>query len=82
MAPETADKTTKKPAKKAAAAQTKQLRVTLNRSVIGRPEKHKRVVQSLGLTRTHRSVDVADTPIIQGMLKKIPHLITVERIDG
>lgn len=68
-------------ATKKAASTEKQLRVTLTRSVIGRPEKHKKIVQALGLTRTHRSVDVADTPIIQGMLKKIPHLLTVEPIQ-
>ena len=55
----------------------KPLAVTLTRSLLGRPEKHRRVAKALGLTKMHRTVYHADTPIIRGMLNTIPHLLTV-----
>lgn len=54
------------------------VRVTLTRSLLGRPDKHRRVARALGLTRTNRSVEHFDTPIIRGMINKISHLLTVE----
>lgn len=63
------------------AAQNKPLKVTLSRSVLGEPEKIRRTVKGLGLTRTHRSVQHADTPIIRGMLRKVHHLVTVENAN-
>jgi large subunit ribosomal protein L30 len=56
----------------------RQVRVTLTRSLLGRPDKHRRVARALGLTKTNRSVVHYDTPIIRGMINKISHLLTVE----
>lgn len=56
----------------------RRLKITLTRSLLGRPEKHRRVARALGLNRTQRSVLHYDTPIIQGMIQKISHLLTVE----
>jgi len=56
----------------------KQLKVTLTRSLLGRPEKHCKVAKALGLTKLNRSVTHYDTPIIRGMINKISHLLTVE----
>lgn len=56
----------------------KQLRITLVRSLLGRPEKHRKVAKALGLNKSQRSVLQYDTPIIRGMINKISHLITVE----
>lgn len=64
--------------KKATQADAAQLKITLVRSVIGRPEKHRKVLLAMGLKRTHRSVVLPDTPIIRGMIKKVSHLIQVE----
>jgi len=55
-----------------------QIKVTLTRSLLGRPEKHRRVAQALGLHKSQRSVLHYDTPIIRGMINKISHLLTVE----
>ncbi len=57
------------------------LKVTQVRSVIGRPEKHRRVVRALGLRRNQTSVVHADTPAIRGMIEKVKHLVTVEKVD-
>lgn len=55
----------------------KTIKVTLKRSVIGRPEKHRRIVRSLGLKKINQSVVHKDTPSIRGMIHKTSHLIEV-----
>ncbi len=59
----------------------KQLKVTLVRSVIGRPQKQREVVKGLGLRRIRSSVVRKDCPEIRGMIQKIVHLVKVEAID-
>jgi large subunit ribosomal protein L30 len=58
------------------------IRVQLVRSMIGRPEKHRRVLLGMGLTRLNKKVELKDTPEIRGMINKISHLVsTEEKID-
>lgn len=59
-------------------ASGKQIRITLVRSILGCPEKQRRVVRALGLTKSQRSVLQYDSPIIRGMINKVPHLLSVE----
>jgi large subunit ribosomal protein L30 len=54
------------------------LKVTLVRSVIGRPPDQRNTVASLGLRRLHQSIEIEDTPSNRGMLTKVRHLIVVE----
>jgi large subunit ribosomal protein L30 len=61
-------------------AQPKKIRVTLKRSVIGRPDAQRKVVSALGLKKTNHSVEHLDTPVIRGMVGAISHLISVEEI--
>ncbi len=68
--PKTAKKTT-----------DKHLKVTLVRSVIGRPRKQREVVKGLGLRKINSSVVRKDCPEIRGMIYKIVHLVKVEAID-
>lgn len=50
--------------------------------MIGRPEKHRRVVHSLGLKKINKTVVVADTPTNRGMIQKVCHMLDVEeRLD-
>lgn len=56
------------------------LKVTQVRSEIGRPEKHRRVLQGLGLRGLNKSVVVDDTPSFRGMIRKIIHLVKVEEV--
>jgi len=56
----------------------KSLTVTLVRSPIGYPERQKRTVRALGLRRLMQSVDHTDTPVLRGMIAKVPHLVKVE----
>ena len=58
------------------------VKVTLVRSMIGRPERHRRVLQGMGLTRLNRAVELKDTPEIRGMINKVSHLVsTEEKVD-
>jgi large subunit ribosomal protein L30 len=60
----------------------KRLAITLRRSCIGCPLPQKRVAKGLGLTRLHRTVIRLDTPEIQGMIRKIVHLVEVHEVTG
>ncbi len=54
------------------------LKITLVRSMIGRPEKHRRVLRGMGLTKLQRTVELKDTPSTRGMINTISHLVKVE----
>ncbi|MDY6990580.1 MAG: 50S ribosomal protein L30 [Thermodesulfobacteriota bacterium] len=59
------------------------LKIRLIKSVIGRPEKHRRTVRSLGLRKLNRQVVLKDTPLVRGMVHKVSHLLEVEEsADG
>jgi large subunit ribosomal protein L30 len=57
---------------------SKGIRVTLKKSMIGRPEKHRRVLRSLGLGRLNKTVVLKDTPAARGMINKVSHMLAVE----
>lgn len=56
----------------------KTLKIKMVKSEIGRPEKHRRVLRGMGLTRLNSCVTLIDTPQVRGMIKKVSHLISVE----
>lgn len=56
------------------------VRITQIRSTIKRPETQLRTIQSLGLGRRDQSVEVEFTPQIQGMVKKVGHLVSVKEL--
>lgn len=55
------------------------LRITQTRSGVGRPAKHRRTLEALGL-RHQRSVVQADNPAIRGMIAQVSHLVEVEEV--
>jgi large subunit ribosomal protein L30 len=55
----------------------KTLKVKMIGSVIGCPEKQRATVRGLGLRRLHQVVEREDTPMVRGMVKKVPHLATI-----
>jgi len=58
------------------------LKVTLVRSMIGRPEKHRSVLRGMGLTKMNKTVELKDTASIRGMVNAVSHLVNVEeKID-
>ena len=54
------------------------VKVTLVKSMIGRPEKHRRVLRGMGLTKLNRTVELEDTDSVRGMIQKVSHLVGVE----
>lgn len=59
-------------------AEPRKLKIKLIRSVIGCSKKQCLIVKALGLRRTNQVVEQYETPIIQGMIQKVAHLLTVE----
>jgi len=56
----------------------KTLRITLVKSAIGYSEKHKDTLKALGFHRLHETVEQVDSPALQGMLRKVNHLVKIE----
>jgi large subunit ribosomal protein L30 len=54
------------------------VRITQVRSKIGQSERHRGTLRALGLTKIGRSVEQEDGPVLQGMLRKVRHLVKVE----
>jgi large subunit ribosomal protein L30 len=54
------------------------LLIKLTKSVIGRPEKHRKVVTSLGLKKMNQVKELPDTPSTRGMINTVSHLVTAE----
>jgi large subunit ribosomal protein L30 len=54
------------------------IKVMLVKSMIGRPEKHRRVLKGMGLTKIDKTVELSDTPAIRGMINAVSHLVKVE----
>lgn len=57
----------------------KQVTVTLTKSLLGRPDKHRKVAKALGLTKSHQTVTHYDSRTIRGMITKISHLLTIQQ---
>ena len=57
------------------------LKIVLKRSYIGIPEKSRRVLESLGLRKIGISVTKEDIGSIKGMIRKVSHLVSVEKVD-
>jgi len=56
------------------------LEITLIRSPIGRPPKHRITVRTLGLTKLHKTVFLRETPAVAGMINQVQHLLRVRRL--
>jgi len=56
------------------------LKITLVRSLIGKPENQRVTVRTLGLRKLNSSVVQEDNPQIRGMVNKVSHLLRVEEV--
>lgn len=54
------------------------LRLTQVRSQISQSERHRGTLRALGLGRIGKSNEIDDSPVLQGMLRKVRHLVKVE----
>lgn len=54
------------------------LRITWIKSCIGYPRDQRGTIKALGLHRLQQTVEHEDSPVLQGMIQKIRHLLKVE----
>ncbi|MFO8129457.1 MAG: 50S ribosomal protein L30 [Bacteroidales bacterium] len=58
----------------------KKLRIKQVRSQIKKSKRQKRTLEALGFKRLYQSIEVNATPQIEGMVKKVNHLLEIEEI--
>jgi len=58
------------------------LKITQIKSRIGSPKDQKRTLDALGLTKMHKTVEHDCTPSIEGMVRKVKHLVSVEKVNN
>jgi large subunit ribosomal protein L30 len=54
------------------------IKITLVKSMIGRPTKHRKVIAGMGLRKLNQTVELDNTPANRGMAQKVSHLVRVE----
>jgi large subunit ribosomal protein L30 len=52
--------------------------IVLQRSPIGTPQKHRRVLSGLGLRKIRQTVTRPNTPQVRGMIDKVKYLLEVQ----
>lgn len=57
-----------------------EFKITLKRSVIGRPQNQKDTVKALGLSKIGKSVVKPANDAIVGMINTVSHLVEVEEV--
>jgi large subunit ribosomal protein L30 len=65
-------------AAKTANAPAQSLRITLKRSPIGTPQRHRLVLRGLGLRKIRQSVLRPDTPQVRGLIHRVNYLLEVQ----
>lgn len=55
------------------------IKVTLTKSGIHCPVRQKRTLKALGLTNLYKTVELKESPSINGMISQVRHLITIEK---
>lgn len=53
------------------------IKVKLIRSLIGKPELHRKTIQALGLRKIGQVVEKNDTPQIRGMIHQVDYMVDV-----
>lgn len=56
------------------------LKITLDKSTLGRKKDQIATVEALGLRKVRDVVEKTDNPQIRGMINKVSHLVSVEEI--
>lgn len=55
------------------------VKITQVKSTIKRPKRQKATIKALGLGKINKSVEVENTPQINGMINKVSHLVNVTK---
>ncbi len=54
------------------------IKITQTGSPIRRRPEQRKTLIGLGLNKMHRTVELADSPEIRGMIRKVQHMVSVE----
>ena len=57
---------------------TKTLKVTQTKSLIGTKQSHRDTIRGLGLRHIHHTVHLEDTPCVRGMINKVYYMVKCE----
>ncbi|HNR07375.1 MAG TPA: 50S ribosomal protein L30 [Saprospiraceae bacterium] len=57
------------------------IRITQTKSIIEKTDRQKKTIKALGLKGVRHSVEQQLTPQIEGMLSKVAHLVSVDKIS-
>jgi large subunit ribosomal protein L30 len=60
------------------ATAAKTIKATYSKSAIGYKKDQKATIAALGFKKLGQTRELADTPAIRGMLRKVSHLVTVQ----
>jgi large subunit ribosomal protein L30 len=61
---------------------TRKLKITLKKSVIGRPSRQREILKGMGLLKINKVVILKDSAEIRGMVNKVSHLVLCEELEG
>jgi len=61
---------------------TRKLKITLKKSMIGRPSRQREILKGMGLLKINKAVILKDSPEIRGMVNKVSHLVICEELEG
>ncbi len=53
------------------------IKIKLVKSLIGKPESHRKTIQALGLRKIGQVVEKNDTPQIRGMIHQVDYMVDV-----
>ncbi|MBZ2175252.1 50S ribosomal protein L30 [Schnuerera sp. xch1] len=53
------------------------INIKLVRSIIGKPENHRKTIKALGLRKVGQVVEKEDTPQIRGMIDQVDYMVEV-----
>ena len=59
----------------------KKYKIVQVRSRIGRPARQKKTLDALGLTRMGKTVLINASPQVDGMLRKVHHMVRIEEVN-
>jgi len=61
-------------------AEGRRLRVTQIKSGIGYDQTQKATLRTMGFRRLNQTVELADSPTVRGLVRKVSHLVRVEEV--
>jgi large subunit ribosomal protein L30 len=56
---------------------SKMIKIKYVRSSIGREQSQKDTVRALGLTKLNQVREIADNPVVRGMINKVCHMVKI-----